>query len=69
MENEDWIQSIENWRKLPAEERRRRHQESIPRRVANSMAMEGEPVDEECIRKRLAHLIYKDKGTTPDSDS
>lgn len=70
MEDKDWIQAIERWRKLPAEERKRRHQESIPRRVANSMAMEGEPVDEECIRKRLAHLIKKAEGsTTQDTDS
>ena len=69
MQDEDWIQAIKRWRKLPAEERRRRRLEAIPRHVANSMAMEGEPVDEEWIRERLAHLIYKDKGTTPDSDS
>ena len=36
-----------------AEERRRRHLEAIPRHVANSMAMEGEPVDEAWIRERL----------------
>lgn len=69
MEDEDWVQAIERWRKLPTEERRRRRLEAIPRHVANSMAMEGEPVDEEWIRKRLAHLICKDKDATPDSDS
>lgn len=70
MEDEDWIQAIEHWRKLPAEERRRRRLEAIPRHVANSMAMEGEPVDEEWIRERLAHLIKKaERTTTPDSDS
>lgn len=69
MEDDEWIQAIERWRGLPAEERRRRHVEAIPRRVANSMMMAGEPVDEERIRERLAHLIYKDKGATPNSDS
>lgn len=70
MQDEDWVQAIERWRKLPAEERRRRHQEAIPRRVANSMAMEGEPVDEEWIRERLAHLIKKAEGsTTPGTGS
>ena len=69
MEDDEWIQAIERWRGLPAEERRRRHVEAIPRRVSNSMAMAGEPVDEEWIRERLAHLIYKDKGATQDSDS
>ena len=57
-ENDDvgdrWREAIERWRALPPEERRRLHQEAIPRHVANSMAMEGEPVDEEWIRERLA---------------
>ena len=57
MPNAAWIEAVERWRKLPLEERRRRHLESIPRHVANSMAMEGEPVDEECIRERLARHI------------
>ena len=47
-------ETIAAWRRLPPEERRRRHLESIPRHVADSMAMEGEPVDEEIIRRRLA---------------
>ena len=50
-----WEKAIERWRNLPPDERRRRHLEAIPRRVANSMAMEGEPVDEAWIRERLAH--------------
>ena len=49
--------AIEHWRSLPMEERQRRHLEAIPRHVANSMAMEGEPVDEEWLRKRLARRI------------
>ena len=70
MEHANWMEAVEHWRKLPAEERRRRHVEAIPRRVANSMAMAGEPVDEEWIRERLAHLIRKaERPTTPDTDS
>lgn len=57
MSDTGWKEAIERWRKLPEEERRRRHQEAIPRRVANSMAMEGEPVDEAWIRERLARDI------------
>lgn len=49
--------AIERWRSLPAEERRRRHQEAIPHHVAHSMAMEGEPVDEDWIRERLARRL------------
>ncbi len=48
-----WREAIEQWRNLPAEERRCRHLKAIPRHVANSMAMEGEPVDEAWIRERL----------------
>ena len=52
-----WLEAIERWRSLPEEERRRRHQEAIPRHVANSMAMEGEPVDEARVRERLARRV------------
>ncbi len=57
MPDDSWKEAIERWRDLPPEERRRRHLESIPRHVANSMAMEGEPVDEAWIRERLARRI------------
>ena len=52
-----WMQAVERWRSLPQEERRRRHLEAIPRHVANSMAMAGEPVDEAWIRERLVRRI------------
>ena len=54
MTNPDWMQAIERWRLLRPEERLRRHWQAIPRHVANSMAMEGEPVAESVIRARLA---------------
>ena len=57
MPNAAWIEAVERWRSLPLEERRHRRLEAIPRHVANSMAMEGEPVDEEWIRARLARHI------------
>ena len=57
-----WREAIECWRALPPEERRRLHLEAIPRHVANSMAMEGEPVDEGWIRERLARRISGDPG-------
>ena len=57
MSDTDWMEVIEHWRSLPEEERRHRHRDSIPRRVANSMAMEGEPVDEAWIRERLARRM------------
>ena len=57
MPNAAWIEAVERWRRLPPEEQRRRRLESIPRHVANSMAMEGQPVDEEWIREQLAPHI------------
>ena len=54
-----WMEAVERWRRLPLEERRRRQLEAIPRRVANSMAMEGEPVDEAWLRERLAPQIQE----------
>ncbi len=56
-EDTKWVQVTEHWRSLPLEERQRRHLEAIPRHVANSMAMEGEPVDEAWIQERLARHI------------
>ncbi len=57
MSDTSWIEAVEYWRSLPAEEKQRRRLEAIPRHVANSMAMEGEPVDEEWIREYLAPHI------------
>ena len=39
------LQVTEHWRHLSLEEQQRRHLEAIPRHVANSIPMEGEPVD------------------------
>ena len=60
MPDTHWKEAIERWRSLPMEERRRRHLKAIPRHVANSMAMEGEPVDEAWIRERLARSQESD---------
>ena len=57
MSDNELAKAIEHWRSLPIEERQRRHLEAIPSHVANSMAMEGEPVDEEWLRERLARRI------------
>ena len=64
-----WMKAVEQWRSLTNEERRRQHLEAIPRRVANSMAMEGEPVDEEWIRERLARRIRQPDTTKPPPES
>ena len=64
-----WMEAVDRWRSLSREERRRRHLEAIPRHVANSMAMEGEPVSEAWIRERLARRIQPPATSTPRSAS
>ena len=51
-----WIENIERWRQLPAEEKLLRRWQAIPRDVAESMAFEKEPVPEERIRETLARI-------------
>ena len=63
-----WTQAVKRWRSLPPEERRRRHLEAIPRHVANSMAMEGEPVEEAWIREQLARCIEAHSPSQPAPD-
>jgi hypothetical protein len=48
-----WIENIERWRQLPAEEKLLRRWKSIPRDVAQSMAFEREPVE-----MNLLHAIH-----------
>ena len=59
MSDHHWKEAIERWRRLTPDQRLRRHLEAIPRHVANSMAMEGEPVDEAWIRERLDRRIRR----------
>ena len=49
----NWVQSIQQWRRLPAAEKLRRRWQAIPQDVAQSMAFEREPVE---IR-RLQELL------------
>jgi uncharacterized protein with von Willebrand factor type A (vWA) domain len=49
-----WKEAIRQWRALPEEERQRRRRASIPRKVARSMAFEGEPVDLALLEPRHA---------------
>ena len=65
MQDTSWIKSVERWRNLPIQERYRLHLEAIPRHVANSMAMEGEPVDEALIREQLEYYIQLRTASKP----
>jgi hypothetical protein len=48
-----WIENIERWRQLSAEEKLLRRWQAIPRDVAQSMAFEREPVE-----MSLLHTIH-----------
>jgi hypothetical protein len=48
-----WIENVERWRQLPAEEKLLRRWQAIPRDVAQSMAFEREPVE-----MSLLHAIH-----------
>jgi hypothetical protein len=48
-----WIENIERWRQLPAEEKLLRRWKAIPRDVAQNMAFEREPVE-----MSLLHAIH-----------
>ncbi len=54
MPHMDWKLIIENWRKLSSAEKARRRWESIPQRVARSMAFAGEPVSLEILEAEHA---------------
>ena len=53
----NWQEAIRRWRQLAPEEQRRISLSRIPRKVARSMAFEGEPVDEEMLEAELERLL------------
>lgn len=52
----DWKQTIKRWRTLTPEEQARIRLASLPRKVARSMAFEGEPVDQRILERELDRL-------------
>ena len=52
----DWKQAIEHWRRLTPKEQRRIRLANLPRKVARSMAFEGEPVDPTMLERELNRL-------------
>ncbi len=69
MSNTDWQKIVAQWRKLSPEEKRQIRLRSIPRRVARSMAFEGEPVDEEMLQVELQRLLkQRDKRQSQGDD-
>ncbi len=55
----NWTQAVQKWRKLTPEQQRRVRMARLPRKVARSMAFEGEPVDEKMLQQELERLIRR----------
>lgn len=54
-------EAIRRWCQLPSEEQLRISISRIPKKVAMSMAFEGEPVDEKMLEVELERLL-KERG-------
>ncbi|MPZ44049.1 MAG: hypothetical protein GEV05_11700 [Betaproteobacteria bacterium] len=65
----DWKQAIERWRSLPEAARTRMRRDRIPLNVAESMALEGEPVDLETMKAELMRLDTLADTSRPASES
>ena len=59
MDPMNWIQAVQKWRKLTPEEQRRVRLKRLPRKVARSMAFEGEPVDQKMLEQELERLVRR----------
>ena len=57
MPEPDWQEDVRRWRQLPSEEQLRISLRRIPRKVARSMAFEGESVDERMLETELEKLL------------
>ena len=57
MTETDWQEAIRRWRRLPREEQLRISLSRIPRKVARSMAFEGDPVGERMLEDELERLL------------
>ena len=55
----NWIEAVQKWRKLTPEEQRRLTLKRLPRKVARSMAFEGEPVDQKMLEQELERLVRR----------
>lgn len=55
----NWVQAIQNWREVPLEEQRRIRLARLPKKVARSMAFEGEPVEQRMLEEELVRLTQQ----------
>jgi hypothetical protein len=63
----DWQQAIENWRRLPQDEKDRIRWQRIPLNVAQSMEFAGEPVSLEMLEAEHAKRPMPVAGRSSDS--
>jgi len=54
--NRFWMH-LQKWRKLTPEEQRKVRLKRLPRKVARSMAFEGEPVDQKMLEQEPERLV------------
>ena len=64
-----WIEAIEHWRSLSPEGQQRRALANLPRKVARSMAFEGETVDQAMLEAELSRLMQQAAASTPRLES
>ena len=57
MPEPEWQESVRRWRNLPPDEQLRISLRRIPRKVARSMAFEGQPADERMLETELEKLL------------
>ncbi len=57
-----WIESVNSWRQLPAEEKLLRRWRAIPHDVAQSMAFEREPVEISRLQEILGQIGLPDSS-------
>ena len=69
MQRMNWIEAINHWRSLSPAEQRRRALANLPRKVARSMAFEGEPVDQAMLEAELGRLMQQPATSIPRSES
>jgi hypothetical protein len=69
MQRMNWIEAIKHWRSLSPAEQQRRALANLPRKVARSMAFEGEPVDQAMLEAELSRLRQQPAASRPRSAS
>jgi hypothetical protein len=68
MKSMNWIEVILQWRGLSPEQQRQIRRRRLPRKVARSMAFEGEPVSQQMLEAKLDRLTRQHASLAPPSE-